>query len=138
MEESLTQTDGPRRESILGLTRQLLGGIVQLVRLEVTHGRQELGEMLTETRGGLILIGIAAGLIFAALISLVTFIILAIAALSGLPGWLVALLVFIVLAAVAALLGYQGVRRIRIGPPEETIASVKEDVAWARRLLKRE
>jgi uncharacterized membrane protein YqjE len=134
----LTQTDGPRRESILGLTRQLLGGVVQLVRLEVTHARQELGEMLAETRGGLILIGIAAGLLVAALISLVTFVILAIAALTGLPGWLMALLVFIVLAAIAALLAYMGVRRIRIGPPEETIASVKEDVAWARRLLRRE
>jgi uncharacterized membrane protein YqjE len=138
MEETLTQTGEPRRDSILSLARQLLGGVVQLVRLEVTHGRQELGQMLAETRGGLILIGIAVGLLVAALISLVTFVILAIAALSGLPGWLVALLVFIVLSAVAALLGYGGVRRIRIGPPEETIASVKEDVAWARRLLRRE
>jgi uncharacterized membrane protein YqjE len=134
----LTQSGQPRRESILGLVRHLLGGVVQLVRLEVTHGRQELGAMLAETRGGLILIGIAAGLLVAALISLVTFVILAIAALSSLPGWLVALLVFIVLSAVAALLGYRGVRRIRIGPPEETIASVKEDVAWAKRLLRRE
>ena len=134
----MTQTDGPRRESILGLTRQLLGGIVQLVRLEVTHGRQELGQMLAETRGGLILIGIAAGLIVGALIAVVIFLILALAALTGLPGWLVALLVFIVLAGIAALLAYVGVRRIRIGPPEETIASVKEDVAWARRLLRRE
>jgi uncharacterized membrane protein YqjE len=134
----LTQSGPPRRESILGLARQLLGGVVQLVRLEVTHGRQELGAMLAETRGGLILIGIAAGLLVAALISLMTFVILAIAALSSLPDWLVALLVFIVLSAVAGLLGYRGVRRIRIGPPEETIASVKEDMAWAKRLLRRE
>jgi len=134
----MTQAGEPRHEGILQLARQLLGGVVQLVRLEVTHGRQEIGQMLAETRGGLILIGVAVGLLVASLIALVAFVILAIAALTGLPGWLVALLVFIVLAGVAALLGYRGVRRIRIGPPEETIESVKEDVAWAKRLLRRE
>jgi uncharacterized membrane protein YqjE len=134
----MTQAGEPRREGILELTRQLLGGVVQLVRLEVTHGRQEIGQMLAETRGGLIMIGVAVGLLVAALIAVVAFVILAIAALTGLPGWLVALLVFIVLAALAALLVYWGVRRIRIGPPEETIESVKEDVAWAKRLLRRE
>ncbi|HYM53659.1 MAG TPA: phage holin family protein [Candidatus Dormibacteraeota bacterium] len=133
----MTQAGDPRRESILGLARQLVGGIVQLVRLELTHGRQEIGQMLAETRGGLILIGVAVGLLMAALIALVAFVILAIAALTGLPGWLVALLVFIVLAVVAALLAYRGVRKIRIGPPEETIESVKEDIAWAKRLLRR-
>ena len=133
----MTQGGQPRREGILELTRQLLGGVVQLVRLEVTHGRQELGQMLAETRGGLVLIGVAVGLLVAALIALVAFVILAIAGLTGLPDWLVALLVFIVLAVVAALLAYWGVRRIRIGPPEETIESVKEDVAWAKRLLRR-
>jgi hypothetical protein len=45
--------------------------------------------------------------------------------------------VFILLAALAALLGFQGVRRIKVGPPEETIEAVKEDIAWAKRLLKR-
>jgi uncharacterized membrane protein YqjE len=133
----MTQAGKPPREGILQLARQLIGGVVQLVRLEVTHGRQEIGQMLADTRGGLILIGVAVGLLVAALIALVAFVILAIAGLTGLPDWLVALLVFIVLAGVAALLAYWGVRRIRIGPPEETIESVKEDVAWAKRLLRR-
>jgi uncharacterized membrane protein YqjE len=133
----MTQADEPRRESIPGLARRLFGGFVQLARLELTRGRQELGEMVGQVKGGMILIGIGVGLLILALIALVAFIILSIAALTGLPDWLVALIVFIVLAVVAALLAYQGVRRIRIGPPEETIAAVKEDVAWAKRLLKR-
>jgi uncharacterized membrane protein YqjE len=115
----------------------MLGGAVQLVRLEITRGRQEMATMLAETRGALIMIGVAAGLLIAALIALVVFLVMAITALSGLPAWLVALLVFFVLAAIAALLGYRGVRRIHIGPPEETIEAVKEDVAWAKRLLRR-
>ncbi len=31
----------------------------------------------------------------------------------------------------------RGIKQIRIGPPEETIAAVKEDITWAKRLLKR-
>jgi uncharacterized membrane protein YqjE len=134
----MTNSTPPRRESILGLTRELISGVVNLARLEITRGRQEIGEMLGETKSGLILIGIAAALLFLTLIAFVAFLILVIAALTGLPAWLVALLVMIVLALLAVFLGYRGVRKIRIGPPEETIASVKEDVAWAKRLLRRE
>jgi uncharacterized membrane protein YqjE len=133
----MTQADEPRRESIPGLARRLIGGFVQLARLELTRGRQELGEMMGQVKAGMILIGIGVALLVMALIALVAFIILSIAALTGLPDWLVALIVFIVLAVLAAFLAYQGVRRIRIGPPEETIAAVKEDVAWAKRLLRR-
>jgi membrane protein len=133
----MNQADEPRRESIPGLAKRLIGDLVQLARLEMTRGRQEIGQMLDQTKGGLVMIGIGVGLIVLALIAFVTFLVLAIAALTGLPGWLVALIVFILLAAVAALLGYQGVRRIRVGPPEETIEAVKEDIAWAKRLMRR-
>ena len=52
-------------------------------------------------------------------------------------AWLTALFVFTTQLLVAGLIAWRGVRRIKVGPPEETIASVKEDVAWAKRLLKR-
>jgi uncharacterized membrane protein YqjE len=133
----MTHADEPR-PSIFGLARQLVSGVVQLVRLELTHGRQEIGEMLGQTKTGLIMIGIAVGLLVLCLMTVLIFLVLLIAFVTGLPGWLVALLVFVVLALVAALLGYGGVRKIRIGPPEQTIASVKEDIAWAKRLLRRE
>jgi uncharacterized membrane protein YqjE len=134
----MTNTGEPRRESIFGLVRDLVGGVVTLARLELTRGRQEMAEMLGETRSGLLMIGIAVGLVLLALIALVSFLVLGLAALTGLPAWLVALLVVVALSLIAALLGYRGVRKIHIGPPQETIASVKEDVAWARRLLRRE
>ncbi len=94
--------------------------------------------MARESLAGVIRLAIAAVLLATAGISGLIFVILGIAALSGLPGWLVALLVSVVLTAIAAFLAWRGIRRIRIGPPEETIASLKEDVAWAKRLLKRE
>ena len=38
----MTHTDQPR-PGIFDLARQLVGGVVRLVKLEVTHGRQEIG-----------------------------------------------------------------------------------------------
>jgi membrane protein len=124
-------------ESIVGLARQLIGGGVRLARLEVQRGRQEVGERIGQVRSAVILIVVALVLLFLALIGLVVFIILGLATLIGLPSWLVALALFIVLTAVAVIVGYGGARRIRPPVPQETIDSVKEDIAWAKRLLKR-
>jgi membrane protein len=126
------------RPSIFALARELVSGVVQLVRLELTQGRQEIGEMLGQTRSGLIMIGIAVGFVVIALITLVVTVILATAALlSFLPAWLVALIYLVIFLAIAGLLAWRGIKRIRIGPPEQTIESVKEDIAWAKRLLRR-
>jgi uncharacterized membrane protein YqjE len=133
----MTQGDEPRGDSILGLGRRLISGFVQLAKLEIARGRLEIGEMAAETKAGLIFIGIGIGLVVLALIAFVVFIVLALAALTGVPEWLMAMIVFILLAMIAGLLGYIGARRIRIGPPEETIEAVKEDVEWAKRLLRR-
>lgn len=129
--------DASPRRSAVALARQLLAGFVALARLELQHGRQEIGAMLAAARGGAVLIGIAAALAFSALIALTVALIMGVGALTGLQPWFVSLLVTIVLLLVAGLLAYRGVRRIRIGPPEEMIASVKEEVAWAKRLIRR-
>lgn len=129
-------TDAPRL-SALALARRLVSGLVALARLEFQHGRQEIGAMLAQARGAVVLIGIAVALLFAALIALTVALILGVATLLGWPGWLVSLIVTLVLVALAGLLVWRGIRRIKIGPPEETIASVREEVAWAKRLIRR-
>lgn len=136
----MTQADGPRdevSESVFGQARRLLAGMVQLAKLEIAHGRQEIGEMVGRATSGVVMILVAIGLVVLALIAFLLFLILALAALTGLPGWLVALLVVVALGVIAAVLVWRGIKRIQIGPPEETIASVKEDIAWAKRLLRR-
>ena len=184
----MTQADEPRDESMIGLARRLVGGFVQLARLEVTRGRQEIGEMIAETKVGALLLGIGAAVAFLALISLDAAIVLAVVALfeviaplaaaiviiavfallaiglalSGAinagvligllvaaavfavpaylgftAAWFAALFVFVVQLLVVALFVLRGVQRVRVGPPKETIDSVKEDIAWAKRLLKR-
>jgi uncharacterized membrane protein YqjE len=127
----------PPRPSAFALVRQLISGMVALAKLELQHGRQEIGAMLATAKGGVVLIGIALALVLAALISLTVTLILGLAALLGWPGWVVALLVTLLLLGIAGLLAWRGIRKIKIGPPEETIASVREEVAWAKRLLRR-
>jgi uncharacterized membrane protein YqjE len=131
------QNDDAPRLSAFALARRLVSGFIALARLELQHGIQEVGGMLAQARGAVIMFGIAFALVFAALISLTVFLILTIAALLGWPGWLVSLIVTLLLLAIAGLLVWRGVRRIKIGPPQETIASVREEVAWAKRLIRR-
>jgi hypothetical protein len=127
----------PPRLSAFALARRLVSGLVALARLEFRHGVQEISAMLARARGGVVLIGIALALVFAALIALTVALILGLAALLGWPGWLVSLIVTLLLLALAGLLAWRGIRRFKIGAPEETIASVREEVAWAKRLIRR-
>jgi hypothetical protein len=184
----MTHADEPRRESIPGLARRLVTGFVELGRLEIARGRQEIGEMVADTKVGAMLLAIAAALGLLALITLdvaivlgfvalfdaipplasaivtvAIFVVVAIgfaiagvtsavayigllvvAAIFAVPaylgfvaGWLSALFVLAVQVALVALFAIRGVRRVHIGPPQETIDSVKEDIAWAKRLLRR-
>jgi uncharacterized membrane protein YqjE len=129
--------EAPPRQNAFALLRKLISGAVALAKLEVQHGRQEIGAMLASAKGGVVLIGIAVALVFAALISLTVTLILGLAALVGWPGWVMALIVTLLLLLIAGLLTWRGMRKIKIGPPEETIASVREEVAWAKRLMRR-
>jgi uncharacterized membrane protein YqjE len=132
----MTQVQPPR-PSMIDLARQLVRGVVELARLEATRGRQELGQMVNDTKSGMLMMGIALGLMFMALMVLVIFIVLILAAWTGLPGWTIALFILFLLLTVGAILAYLATKRIRIGTPDETIAAVQEDIEWAKRLLRR-
>jgi hypothetical protein len=132
----MTQAQPPR-QSMIGLARQLVSGMIELGRLEVTRGRQELGQMADDVKAGLLLMGVAFGLLFMALMVLLIFLVTALAAISGLPQWVIALFALVFLIGVGGLLAFMGIKRIRVGPPEETIQAVQEDIEWAKRLLRR-
>jgi hypothetical protein len=189
----MIHADDPR-PSLFGLARQLAGGVVRLARLEFAQGRQEIGEMLADTRVGAILIGIAVAILFLAVGTVdvvlvlgvvallevlppvagaivVTAAFVAVLALHGATGvfgfigrawilvvvalavvaaafavpiylgfiaaWHAAMFVLVLQLSIAPMFVARGIRHIRIGPPEQTIESVKEDIAWAKRLLRR-
>lgn len=126
-----------RRENAFTLVRRLVSGGVTLAKLEVRRGRQEIAANLRHLRGGIVLLADAAaqGLVF--VIALVAFVI---AVLVAIGLWWVALIVLLLLLVAAGLLGWNGIRRVTSTKftPDETIAAVKEDIAWAKtRLLRR-
>jgi hypothetical protein len=134
----MTTGDTPRRrENAFTLVRRLVTGGIDLAKLNVRQGREEIARNLGQLRGGIVLLGIAAGLALAFLIGLVAFI-MAVLVVTGL--WWVAVIVLVVLLLLAGLLAWQGIRRVTSTKftPDETIASVKEEIEWAKnRLLRR-
>jgi succinate dehydrogenase hydrophobic anchor subunit len=114
-----------------------VSGGVNLAKLEIRRGREEIAHNLAQLRGGVLLVALGAGLAFVFLIALVGFV-MAVLVVIGL--WWVALIVMALLLLVAGLLAWSGIRRITSTKftPEETIAAVKEDLEWAKtRLLRR-
>jgi uncharacterized membrane protein YphA (DoxX/SURF4 family) len=130
-------TGAPRRENAFTLLKRLVSGGVSLAKLEVQRGRQEMVRNLEQLRGGIIQVAIAAALVVVFVIGLIAFLI-GILIVVGL--WWVALALLLLLVAIAALLARSGINQVSSTKftPEETIASVKEEIEWAKnRLLRR-
>ena len=126
-----------RRDNAFTLVRRLVGNGIELAKLNVRQGREEIGRNLGQLRGGIVLLAIAAGLALVFLIGLVAFVI-AVLVVIGL--WWVALIVLLLVLALAGFLAWRGVGRVTSTQytPEETIATVKEEIEWAKnRLLRR-
>lgn len=134
----MTTGDAPRRrENAVTLVKRLVSGTVSLAKLEVQRGRQEIAQNLVHLRGGVLKLAIAAAIVVMFLIALLAFII-AVLVVIGL--WWVALIFLAVLLVIAGLLGWRGIKQVTSTKftPEETIAAVKEDIAWLKtRLLRR-
>jgi uncharacterized membrane protein YqjE len=133
-------TNDAGRESIVGLARQLIRGAVGLARAEIASARQELGIALGRLGRGAAFIGIAVAFLFLLLIALV---VLMIAILDiWLPLWASALIFVGVFLLGIIVFGYSGYRRLMAAREQlsipDTRASVQEDIAWAKRLLRRD
>ena len=127
-----------RRENAFTLVKHLVSGGVTLAKLEVRRGREEMARNLGQLKTGILLLAFAAAIGLVFLIALVAFV-MAVLVVIGL--WWVALILLFVLVLVAGLLGWNGIKRVTSTKytPQETIAAIKEDVAWAKtRLLKRD
>lgn len=126
-----------RRENAFTLVRRLVSGGINLAKLEVRHGREEMARNLGHLRGGILKLAVAAGIGLVFLIALIGFV-MAVLVVIGL--WWVALIVLVVLLVVVALLAWRGIKQVTSTKftPEETIAEVKEEIEWAKnRLLRR-
>jgi uncharacterized membrane protein YqjE len=126
----------PGRLGLVELIGQLGEELVRLVHQEVALAKQELRESLRLTMSGAILIAVGALLALLAVIMLLVLVVELVAAHALAAGVLA-----LVLGGAAAGLLLVGKTRLRVGPPErafpQTMASLKEDVAWAKQRLKR-
>jgi uncharacterized membrane protein len=134
----MTTGDAPRRrENAFTLVKRLVSGGVALAKLEAAAGRQEMARNLGQLRGGILMLAIAAALVIVFVIALIAFVM---AVLVAIGLWWVDLIIMLLFLVVAFLLVRGGIGRVSSTKftPEETIASVKEDIEWAKsRLLKR-
>ncbi|HSK92466.1 MAG TPA: phage holin family protein [Candidatus Angelobacter sp.] len=133
----MTPGDTHRRENPFTLVKRMLSGGVSLAKLEIQHARAEMARNLGELKGGIVLLAIAAAVAVMFLIALIAFL-MAVLVVIGL--WWVALIVLVLMLVVLGLLAWQGIKKVTSTKftPEETIASVKEEVEWAKsRLLRR-
>jgi hypothetical protein len=134
----MTTGDAPRRrENAFTLVKRLVSGGVALGKLEIAAARQEMAANANHLKGGVLMLAIAAGLVLLFVIGLIAFVM---AVLVAIGLWWVDLIILAVLLVIAFVLGKGGIGRVSSTKftPEQTIASVKEDLEWAKsRLLKR-
>jgi uncharacterized membrane protein YqjE len=136
----MTTGDQPRqRENAFTLVRRLASGVVELVKLEAQRGRQEITENVISYRTGVVFMAIALAFMVLAGIVLMILLVFIISELTGVRPWIIALFMVLLLLAFAGIFAWQGVRRIQAAKftPDETIEAVKEDIEWAKRLLRR-
>ncbi len=131
-------TGSARDESIAAIAREVADDAVRLARAEI-----ELAK--AEAIAGVKRLAVAAGLFAGAAVFALFMAIFALAAVPTVLGghafsaWVWWLLTAALFLLVAALLGLFGLRSLKrgIGRGKELVGSVKEDVAWFKRLTKR-
>jgi hypothetical protein len=126
-------TADPREKSIGELFKDLSAETSTLIRQEMALAKAELSEKGKEAGKGAGLFGgagvvglLAAAALTAAIIALLD---------KAMDTWLAALIVAVVYGTVAAVLAMRGKQEIQQAAPpvpEQTVDSVKEDVAWAK------
>jgi uncharacterized membrane protein YqjE len=119
--------------SIAELTKDLLRNVSELVRRELDLARAELAEKGRRLAVGIALVAVGGIILLAMLGALTATAILALS--TTLETWLAALIVTIVAAVIGTIVVFVGVRSLQRGAPpvpDQTVDSVKEDIAWVK------
>jgi len=117
---------------LVDLARLALEDVVRLVQQEIELAKREIKEMVgSNVRAAIFLAVAAVCLLFAINLALVT-----VALLFGAHAALVAGIEALVLLLLAVIFALLGKSHLKIGPPQQTVSTLKEDAEWARQLLK--
>jgi uncharacterized membrane protein YqjE len=117
---------------MIDLARTAVEDTIRLVQQEIRLAKLEVREMLAANIRGAIMLALAGLSALLFLVSGLVWLALVLPAHALVAG--IEALAFLV---IAALLGFFGVRSLKIGPPPKTMTTLKEDAEWARHLLKR-
>lgn len=129
---AVTEQDRP----ISAVVSDIVGDLQSIVRGEVRLAKAELREELGKAKRGAVLL-VAGGLILTAALGC-----LLLAAIYGLatvwPPWAAALAVGLGVGLLGAALAFSGKKQIGAVelPPQKTVASVKENLQWAKSRMK--
>ena len=127
-----------REESIAAIVREVAEDAVRLARAEI-----ELAK--AEAVAGVKRVAVAIGMFVGAAVFMLFMLVFALGSVptvlaghvfSGWVWWLLMAALFLLVAGVLAVMGFRSLRR-GIGRGKELVGSVKEDVAWFKRLTKR-
>lgn len=127
-----------REESLAAMVREVADDAVRLARAEIELAK---AEAIAAIKRVALAIGLFAGAAVFALF-MIGFALGAVPTLlagtvfSGWVWWLLMAALFLLVAGLLALMGFRSLRR-GIGRGKELVGSVKEDVAWFKRLTKR-
>ncbi len=125
----------PGERSITDVVQGIIGDVQEIVRSEVRLARSEIVTELDKLKAAAPLLIAGGAVAVLALLFLIWTIVFALAVV--LPMWAAALIVTALLAVMGGITTTAGVKKLRqINPPERTIATVKENVQWAKQQVK--
>lgn len=123
------------QQSIADLVRRIINGVQDIIDRQVALAKLELKENAIQVgKASAMLIAGAVVLFLTAIFLLVTIIMVVEAFFQG-RGWIAALVITLLLGAVGIILVLKGKNRVMINPVAHTRATLKEDLAWAKRPL---
>jgi uncharacterized membrane protein YqjE len=131
-QESARSTNSNGRRGVIDLARVAVDDVIRLVQQEIQLAKVEVKELISTNVKAAIMLSIAAvcGLFF--FIMLLVTIALIIPAHALVAG--IETIIFLILLVVFGLMGKS---MLKIGPPQKTMESLKEDAEWARHRLTR-
>jgi hypothetical protein len=124
-----------QERSIADVLQDILRNVQEIVRSEVRLARSEVGDEFAKVKASapLLVVGSVAGFLAAFFLAWAAFYALAFVV----PLWAAALIVAGVLAILGGITISAGVKALQqVRAPEQTIASVKENVEWAKQQVK--
>jgi hypothetical protein len=121
--------------SFTDILRDVLTNVQDIVRAEVRWAKAEIGEDLNKARSAGLLIGVGA---VCAVVCALFLLLACVYALSlVMPDWAAALIVAAAAGVAAAMTVSLGLKRFKtVQAAPRTVATLKEDVRWARQLTK--